>query len=63
MMINASINTSNACLQARLVYESIVSGGPDPKDRAAICDKIINENIALVKVEMAAKSLTRCSML
>ena len=45
--------------KARLLYESIVNGGPDPADRAAICDKIIKENIALVKVEMAAKSLTR----
>ena len=42
-----------------MVYESIVNGGPDPDDRPAICDKIIKENIALVKVEMAAKSLTR----
>ena len=43
----------------RFLYDHIVKGEADPKDIASICDKIIKENIALVKIEMAAKALTR----
>ncbi len=43
----------------RFVYESVVNGGPDPDDLDDFCDKFVTENVALVKVEMAAKTLTR----
>ncbi len=43
----------------RFVYEHVVNGGPDPDDLDDFCDKFVTENIALVKVEMAAKTLTR----
>ena len=43
----------------RFLYDHIVKGEADPKDIASICDKIIKENIALVKIEMAAKAVTR----
>ena len=43
----------------RFVYEHVVNGGPDPNDLDNFCDKFVTENVALVKVEMAAKTLTR----
>ena len=51
----------------RFIYENIVNGGPDPdifsnplnNNLEHFCNKFIAENVALVKVEMATKSLTR----
>jgi hypothetical protein len=43
----------------RFVYEHVVNGGPNPDDLDDFCDKFVTENVALVKVEMAAKTLTR----
>jgi hypothetical protein len=51
----------------RFIYENIVNGGLDPdifsnqpnNNLEHFCDQFIKENVALVKVEMATKSLTR----
>jgi hypothetical protein len=43
----------------RFVYEHVVNGSPDPDDLDIFCDKFVTESVALVKVEMAAKTLTR----
>lgn len=43
----------------RFIYDFVINDGPDPRDRKTLCDKIIKENVAIVKVEMPTKSLTR----
>ncbi len=43
----------------RFVYEQIMNGWPDPNNLDGFCSKFVIENVALVKVEMVAKSLTR----
>jgi hypothetical protein len=43
----------------RFKYESIVNNALDPGSVEKFCKKFLMENVALVKVEMATKSLTR----
>jgi hypothetical protein len=51
----------------RFTYENIVNGGPDPdiytnpcnNNIETFCNQFIKENVAIVKVEMATKFLTR----
>jgi hypothetical protein len=43
----------------RFVYEQIMNGWPDPNNLDGFFSKFVVENVALVKVEMVAKSLTR----
>jgi hypothetical protein len=45
--------------QIRFVYDYIVRNESDPKNLVSFCNKFLTENVALVKVEMATKSLTR----
>jgi hypothetical protein len=43
----------------RFVYEHIVNNGPDPNDLDKFCQKFVTENVALIEVEMATKTLIR----
>ena len=43
----------------RFIYDHVINDGPHPEDLKSLCDKIIKENVAIVKVDMATKSLTR----
>ncbi len=43
----------------RFVYDYIVKGHPNPEQPKDFCNKFMMENLALVKVEMASKSLLR----
>ena len=44
----------------RFVYEKILNDGLDiNKNFDEICNKLLNENVALVKIEMVTKSITR----
>jgi hypothetical protein len=45
--------------QIRFVYDYIVKNESNPKNLVAFCNNFLMENVALVKVEMATKSLTR----
>ncbi len=44
----------------RFSYDYNVYNGIDPNNVTAFCQKFVAENVILVKVEMATKSLTRC---
>jgi hypothetical protein len=42
------------------VYDHVVKSDPSPDDKVGeLCAKLLRENFAVVKVEMATKSLTR----
>ena len=43
----------------RFIYENAINGWPIPDLTDDFCNKFLRENIALVKVEMATKSITR----
>jgi hypothetical protein len=43
----------------KFFYDHVVNGGIDPDDTDKFCSKILSENVAVVKVEMATKSVTR----
>ena len=43
----------------RFVYDHIVKGHPNPDQPMDFCNKFMMENLALVKVEMASKSVIR----
>ena len=55
----------NLCDQIRkthylgFLHYFIVNGGPDPSKYGSFCNSLLGENVAIVKVEMATKSLTR----
>jgi len=54
-LCNAIVKTK----RFRLMYENIVNGGLDPINLDNFCNAFIQKNIAVVKVEMATKSITR----
>ena len=43
----------------KFIYNHVMDGGPDPEVPREFCSKMIRENFAVVKVEMASKSVTR----
>ena len=43
----------------KFLYDHIILNEPDPNDIPTFCNKFLKENVALVKVEMATKSMTR----
>ena len=45
--------------RAKFSYEHVVNGGPNPLTLDVFCNEILTKNIALVKVEMATKHLTK----
>jgi hypothetical protein len=49
----------SAQYRIRLIYNHVVKGEANPWNRKSICDKILKENVSIIKVEMASKSLTR----
>ena len=43
----------------KFIYSHVMDGDPDPEVLRDFCFKMIRENFAVVKVEMATKSITR----
>jgi hypothetical protein len=43
----------------RFVYDNIMKGSPNPDNLDEFCNKFVHQNVAIVKIEMATKFITR----